>query len=149
MELIIRLAIGLLWLCVLSCPAVAQEQTKAQPTVAACVNGIQIQNVLVTLEESDLSNMYVKWFGSGVPLDNGTGIRQERAIVPGGASVSESQMVLTFTASAKGETQIRRKSWMGLADSVIVVVRDGVIIFTDEDVVKGIPQLSEVQVKCF
>lgn len=148
MELIIRLAIGLLWLCVLSCPAVAQE-TKAQPTVAACVNGIKIQNVLIVIEESDVSQMYVKWFGSGVPLDNGTGIRQERAIAPGGASVSESQMVLSFVASAKGETQIRRKSWFGMSDSVLVVIRDGVIIFTDEDVVKGIPQLSEVRLKCF
>ncbi len=146
MELIIRVALGLLWLF-LSCPAAAQEVKPAQPVV--CFNGIQVQQVLVTIEESDLNDMYVKWFASGVPLDNGTGIRQERAIVPGGASASETQMVLSFVASAKGETQIRRKSWMGLADSVLVVIRDGVIIFTDESVVRGMPKLSEVRLKCF
>lgn len=147
MELIIRLAIGLLWL-LLSCPVAAQEAQPAQPAVV-CNNGIQIQHVLVTIEESDLNDMYVKWFGSGVPLDNGTGIRQERAIVPGGAAASENTMVLSFVASAKGETQIRRKSWMGLADSVLVVVRNGVVVFTDESVVRGMPKLSEVQLKCF
>jgi hypothetical protein len=149
MELIIRVALGLVWL-ILSSPAAAQETAPASaPHVQACYNGIQIQTVLLTLEEADLNTMYVKWFGSGVPLDNGTGIRQERAIVPGGAAVSEGLITLSFTASAKGETQIRRKSWMGLSDSVIAVVRDGRVVFTDESLVKGIPELSEVRTKCF
>ncbi len=150
MELIIRVALGLLWL-LLSCPAAAQETAPASapaPHVQACYNGIQIQTVLLTLEESDLNSMYVKWFGSGVPLDNGTGIRQERAIVPGGAADGE-LITLSFIASAKGETQIRRKSWLGLADSVVAVVRDGVVVFTDETLVRGIPELSEVRTKCF
>ena len=151
MELIIRCALGLLWL-ILSSPAAAQETAPASapaPHVQACYNGIQIQTVLLTLEESDLTSMYVKWFGSGVPLDNGTGIRQERAIVPGAAAASEGLITLSFIASAKGETQIRRKSWMGLADSVVAVVRDGVVVFTDETLVRGIPELSEVRTKCF
>ena len=148
MELIIRVALGLL---VLLCGVAAAQETAPaeQPKVqVVCRNAIEVQTVLLTLEETNLNSMYVKWFGSGVPLDNGTGIRQEKAIVPGGAAV-DGLITLSFVASAKGETQIRRKSWMGLADSVIAVVRDGLVVFTDESSVRGIPKLSEVQTKCF
>lgn len=148
MELIIRAVVLFVLLCGV---AAAQETVKAQEPVKAqesCTNSIEVQTVLLTLEESDLNSMYVKWFNSGVPLDNGTGIRQERAIVPGGAT-SKGLITMSFTASAKGETQIRRKSWLGLRDQVLVAVRNGVIVFTDEELVKGIPRISEVQTKCF
>ncbi len=110
---------------------------------------MMVQNVYVVLDKSDeKSTSYVKWFNTGIPLDSGTGVRQEKSSVFANGKVGKNSIVISFVAAATGESQLRRKSWFGMRDQAVVVVRDGRIVYL-ADFVKGVPTLSEVTEKCF
>jgi len=170
-----RFIIGVILL--LSCfvgPVMAQDaaQVQAEATTevksevkSGCVN---VRYVEITMATKDLNDMYVKFFDSGLPIDNGTGVRQEEATVPRFALSDDDkkyikwakehsteiltnngeQIVIQFTIMATGEAQIRRKSWLGMRDSALVAVKNGVVVFK-ADLVLGMPVVSEAIQKCF
>ncbi len=129
--------------------AEAKSEAKSEVKAEANSGCMKVQKVYVVLDKSDeKSTNYVKWFNTGIPLDSGTGVRQERSSVFANGKVGKNSIVISFVASAKGESQLRKKSWFGMRDQAVVVVRDGRIVYT-ADFVKGIPTLSEVTEKCF
>jgi hypothetical protein len=129
--------------------AEVKSESKAEVKSDAKSGCMMIQNVYVVLDKSDeKSANYVKWFNTGIPLDSGTGVRQEKSSVFGSSKATKNSIVISFVAAANGESQLRKKSWFGMRDQAVVVVRDGVVVYI-ADFVKGIPTLSEVTEKCF
>jgi hypothetical protein len=146
--------------------ATTEATTEVKSEVkSGCVN---VRYVEITMATENLNNMYVKFFDSGLPIDNGTGVRQEGALVPRFALTEDDkklimhskeadaeiisndgeQCVLRFTIMAIGESQIRQKSWMGMRDRALTGIRNGVVVFK-ADLVRGAPRVSEAIQKCF
>lgn len=157
-----RFIIGAIML--LTCFGSAMAQDAVQAT-NGCIN---IRYVTITIATENLNDMYVKFFDSGLPIDNGTGLRQEGALVPRSTltdadkklikysreadaeilSNDGEQMTIRFTIMSIGESQIRQKSWMGMRDRALTGIRNGVVIFKS-DLVRGTPSVSEAIQKCF
>jgi hypothetical protein len=156
-----RYIIGAIML--LSCVGSAMAQD-AKAT-SGCVS---VRHVTITMATENLNDLYVKFFDSGLPIDNGTGVRQEEATVPRFALTDDDkkyikwakehsteiltnngeQIVIQFTIMATGEAQIRQKSWMGMRDRALTGIRNGVVTFKS-DLVLGMPVVSEAIQKCF
>lgn len=146
----------------------AKVETKVEVEVKA--NCLNVRYVKVVAATSSIRKMYLKFFDSKLPIDNGTGVRQESAVEPSLAFTKEDkelilppvkepsmeiseisengeQATLVYVIIANGESQLRQKSWLGLRDDLIVVTRNGSIVYQADSVSGAV--VSEVTEKCF